>query len=147
MYDIINRITLALNSVLSVKNVTVKTQGEHMLRPEDFFDLSRTKFADIFEGTELVWEVLKKLKKYAGEIISPNISHIPKGTPVAKTLILYKNSVIDDGFSIEEGNVSGGGLVVKKDNEILKLKSELSEKESAWQIEWGKKEQEYKQEK
>ena len=89
-----------------------------MLKSEDFFDLSQTRFKDLFEGTEYVWDALKKLKKYIGDNIKPNVSDLRKKGEIfiSRTLVLYEDKVIESGFDIR---ISKKKLVVEKDGEIL----------------------------
>ncbi len=91
-----------------------------MLKSEDFFDLSRTRFAGLFSETEYVWEALKNIKGYIARIISSNVSHIiKKSCLIEKTLILYDGKILDGGFSIEGGEASKGELVVRAEREVL----------------------------
>src|SRR4030042_1435698 len=73
-----------------------------MLKSEDFFDLSRTRFKNLFEDTEYVWDALKKLKKYIGDNINPNVSDLRKKGEIliGKTLVLYDDKAIESGFDI-----------------------------------------------
>ncbi len=91
-----------------------------MLRPEDFFDLSRTGYADLFDGVEYVWEALSKLKGYIKEKISPNMPKVvSKGSLIDSTIVIYNGKVIEGEFCVEMGNASKGELVVKKNGEVL----------------------------
>ncbi|MDD5622778.1 MAG: glucose-1-phosphate thymidylyltransferase [Actinomycetota bacterium] len=89
-----------------------------MLKAEDFFDLSQTRFKSLFEDTEYVWDALKKLKKYIGDNLKPNVSGLRKKSEILinKTLVLYNNKAIESGFEV---SISKKKLVVKKDGEIL----------------------------
>jgi len=91
-----------------------------MLKPQDFFDLRQTRFADLFSGTEYVWEALKNIKEYIEKIISPNISRlIEEDHLVKKTLVLHNGRIIDKGFNIGGGEAAKGELIVKVDGEVL----------------------------
>jgi len=89
-----------------------------MLKSEDFFDLSQTRFKSLFDDTEYVWDALKKLKKYIGDNIRPNVSDLRKKGEIfiSKTLILYDDKAIESGFDIR---ILKKKLVVEKDGEIL----------------------------
>jgi len=89
-----------------------------MLKSEDFFDLSQTRFKSLFEDTEYVWDALKKLKKYIGDNIRPNVSDLRKKGEIFinKTLVLYEDKVIESGFDV---SISKKKLIIKKDGEIL----------------------------
>ncbi|GAG76967.1 unnamed protein product, partial [marine sediment metagenome] len=84
-----------------------------MLKPEDFFDLSQTRFNNLFDNTEYVWDTLKKLKKYIVENIKPNVSSLRKGEIfINKTLVLYDDKIIESGFDI---SILKKKLIIKKD--------------------------------
>jgi len=88
-----------------------------MLRPEDFFDLSQTPFKSLFDNIEYVWDALKKIKKYIGDNIKPNVSNIRKGEVfVNKTVVLYDDEIIESGFDI---SLLKKKLIIKKDSAIL----------------------------
>ena len=42
-----------------------------MLRPEDFFELSKCKQRDIFDGLEYVWDALKRIPDYVKANLEP----------------------------------------------------------------------------
>src|SRR3989344_6472598 len=66
-----------------------------IFKPEKFFDLSRFKFSDIFNGVDNVWEILPKISDYLD-------SFFHKGVIIAN----YKNKknvYIGDGTFIHEG--------------------------------------------
>jgi UDP-N-acetylglucosamine diphosphorylase / glucose-1-phosphate thymidylyltransferase / UDP-N-acetylgalactosamine diphosphorylase / glucosamine-1-phosphate N-acetyltransferase / galactosamine-1-phosphate N-acetyltransferase len=88
-----------------------------MLKPEDFFDLSKTRFRAIFDNAEYVWDALKNLKEYMRENIEPNVSELRRSKVViGQTQILYQGEVIESGFEIE---VSGKSPVVRINGSIL----------------------------
>jgi UDP-N-acetylglucosamine diphosphorylase / glucose-1-phosphate thymidylyltransferase / UDP-N-acetylgalactosamine diphosphorylase / glucosamine-1-phosphate N-acetyltransferase / galactosamine-1-phosphate N-acetyltransferase len=73
-----------------------------VLRAIDFFDLEHSRFADLFAGTEFVWEGLSRIKPYLKENLQPNIKEARQGgTVIAKTLILHEGKVIRAGFQID----------------------------------------------
>ncbi len=74
-----------------------------VLKAADFFDLEHNRFADLFAGTEFVWEGLGRIKTYINENLQPNVEEARQGeTVIAKTLILYEGKVIRDGFRIDD---------------------------------------------
>jgi NDP-sugar pyrophosphorylase family protein len=88
-----------------------------MLRPEDFFDISRNQFKELFDDIEYVWDALKKIKEYIRDNIKPNVSGIRKGEAfISKTAVLFNGEVVESGFDI---NVENKKLVVKKEGKIL----------------------------
>lgn len=88
-----------------------------MLRPEDFFDLSQTRFKGLFDDTEYVWDALKKIKEYIRGNIKPNVSGIRKGEAfIRKTAVLYGGEIIESEFDISFVKKK---LIIKKDDKIL----------------------------
>jgi bifunctional N-acetylglucosamine-1-phosphate-uridyltransferase/glucosamine-1-phosphate-acetyltransferase GlmU-like protein len=88
-----------------------------MLKPADFFDLSKNPFEQLFRDAEYVWDPLKKLGKYIRETIKPNVSAVRKsGSLVEKTVILYDGKVVRTGVTID---TTGKKPVVKKNGQIL----------------------------
>ncbi len=88
-----------------------------MLKPEDFFDLSKTRFRGLFDNAEYVWDALKNLKEYLRKNIEPNASGLRRGRVVmGQTQVLYDGEVIESGFEID---ASGKKPLVKMDGSIL----------------------------
>lgn len=92
-----------------------------MFAPEDFFDLTGFEHRRLFNGSEFVWDVLKKIVPYLKDVIAPNIPLPGKGSVLlSQTCILYKGEVIDSGFVIMDGDVTGGTLTVLRKGKELK---------------------------
>jgi len=89
-----------------------------MLRPKDFFELKEFKYNELFNKVEFVWEALVNLKSYIKSNLNPNVASL-KGDMLSKTCILWEGKVIDNGFEIEPGNTTKGGLRVTRDGEEL----------------------------
>ena len=88
-----------------------------MLRPQDFFELSGNPFAVLFNGTEYVWDALKKLKTYIKENLRENVSAVRKGdTYLNRTVVLYNGNLIEHGFELD---TSGKKPLAKINGEIL----------------------------
>lgn len=88
-----------------------------MLQPQDFFDLSTSRFEDLFNDTEYVWDALKNIKPYIQAKIKPNVADIRKGDVlVSKTTVLYQGEVFTEGFTIDH---SGKKPVVKRGEAVL----------------------------
>lgn len=91
-----------------------------MLQPEYFFNLEGHRFAPLFEGLDHVWGALDRLPEYLSETIVPNVAALrAKGEVVARTVVLWQEEVLDDGFTVEVGDVKRGGLVVHRGGERL----------------------------
>ena len=74
-------------------------------KPEDFFDLSKFNYADLYKGTEYIWQVISQI----GEYVETKLKEIG-----AKNLgTLRGNPYVDDNVYIGEGTVIEHGAMVK----------------------------------
>ena len=87
-----------------------------MLKPSDFFDLSRTRYAAIYEGCEFVWEALKRLPDFIKEVLKPGI----EGTVMDGAHLLSDEVFIGKGTVVEPGAVIKGPAIIGEDCEIRK---------------------------
>jgi UDP-N-acetylglucosamine diphosphorylase / glucose-1-phosphate thymidylyltransferase / UDP-N-acetylgalactosamine diphosphorylase / glucosamine-1-phosphate N-acetyltransferase / galactosamine-1-phosphate N-acetyltransferase len=91
-----------------------------MLKAEDFFNLKETPFVALFDGTQYVWEGLKKIKSWLQHNIQPNISGLIANSPVLeKTVVLHDGRAHTQGCILEPGDASKGAFVVRKDGQVL----------------------------
>ncbi len=89
-----------------------------MVRASDLFDLEKSCFLLLFQGTEYVWEGLKKIKPFIKEYLEPNVEKIRRGNNlIEKTIVLYEGNIIEQGFIID---ISGKKPVVIVDGELMK---------------------------
>lgn len=73
-----------------------------MLKPENFFDLSKSMFRDLFVGVEYVWEALNYLKGYLNDNLDANVQVMRSGSHcIEKTTVLHDGSVLTGGFMID----------------------------------------------
>lgn len=84
-----------------------------MLSPETFFDLSKTKHQSIFDGVELVWDVINKIHNYILENLNPQI----KGEVMPGAWV-DKNVFIDEGTVVEPGAMVKGPAIIGKNCQI-----------------------------
>ncbi len=83
-----------------------------MLRAEDFFDLDKTPFSTLFNGTDNVWEALNSLKDYIRKVIEPNVPPaVSTGSPLQKTAVIHDGALVDGDFKVK-GAASKGQLLV-----------------------------------
>ncbi|MDY6826074.1 MAG: glucose-1-phosphate thymidylyltransferase [Bacillota bacterium] len=88
-----------------------------MLNASDYFDLRTVSFAEIFEGTDYVWEALKKIEPFLQDNLQPNVGAVRKGKEmVDRTTVIYDGRVIRDGFQID---LSGKKPQIEKDGTVL----------------------------
>jgi NDP-sugar pyrophosphorylase family protein len=84
-----------------------------MLRPEDFFDLSKCKYSDIFDGIELVWDALKRIPGYVRANLKPGIY----GT-VSPLAYVDQNVYIGPGTVVEPGAMVKGPSIIGANCEV-----------------------------
>jgi NDP-sugar pyrophosphorylase family protein len=87
-----------------------------MLKPSDFFDLSKTKFAAIYEGCEFVWDALKRLPAFVEEALKPGIH----GKVMNGAHVLSDDVFIGKGTVVEPGAVIKGPAIIGENCEIRK---------------------------
>ena len=85
-----------------------------MLSPGNYFDLERTELAPLFAGSEMVWEVLDRIKPFIQETIQPNLGPIKARFPdlVPKTVVLLDGKLHEDGFRLLPGDTTKGEFKV-----------------------------------
>jgi NDP-sugar pyrophosphorylase family protein len=97
-----------------------------MFRPEDFFELKLFKHRELFDGVEHVWEVLKKIKPYIEDRITPNLSVLEReGVMLTKTRVLYQGTIMDGELEIMYADATKGELRVFRGKDELKGASVL----------------------
>jgi UDP-N-acetylglucosamine diphosphorylase / glucose-1-phosphate thymidylyltransferase / UDP-N-acetylgalactosamine diphosphorylase / glucosamine-1-phosphate N-acetyltransferase / galactosamine-1-phosphate N-acetyltransferase len=83
--------------------------------PKDYFDLSKTKHAALFEGVNFVWEVIPKIGEYLKTLPLGIIEiEIPEGV----TLVNPELISIGKGTVIEPGAYIKGPCVIGRDCQI-----------------------------
>jgi len=50
-----------------------------MFKPVEFFDLSQTEHASIFEGCEYAWDALKRIQDYVSSQVHPASKTVARG--------------------------------------------------------------------
>lgn len=93
----------------------VKAKELTMLKPEDYFDLTKTKFPDIFDGVEYVWDALKRLPEYVQSHLKPGAhGEVKPGAYVEDNVFIGKGTVVEPGAVIK------GPAIIGEDCEIRK---------------------------
>lgn len=86
-----------------------------MLRPEDFFDFSRFKYADIFNGMEYVWGVLKKQATYIQKILKPRLlGKISEKAIIEGDVSIGKGSIVEPGAMIIGPTIIGENTLIRQ---------------------------------
>ncbi|MFH1024885.1 MAG: hypothetical protein V1809_16010 [Planctomycetota bacterium] len=89
-----------------------------MLSPADFFDLSKTSHAGLYDGVNHVWEVLKKIPDYAKKKlreIGPGMNGRTIGAPFVDLDVF-----IGEGTVVEHGAMIMGPTIIGRNCEIRK---------------------------
>jgi NDP-sugar pyrophosphorylase family protein len=85
-----------------------------MLRPEDFFDLSRCKYSDIFDGIELVWDALKRIPEYVEANLKPGIhGTVSPLAHVGEDVYIGPGTVVEPGAMINGPTIIGANCQVR----------------------------------
>jgi len=93
-----------------------------MLSSQSFFDLSQFPHAALFEADKPVWEALNGLKSYMDAHSYPDLNSelLDDGVPLSHPLIFHGGQLFpSDDHSIEYGDTTKGGLIVKKEDRQL----------------------------
>ena len=80
---------------------------------ENFFDLSQTEHAALFEGCEHAWDALKKIKGYIAERIRPGLHHRAVGDSY-----IGPNVYIGEGTVVEHGVMIKGPAIIGRNCQI-----------------------------
>ena len=85
-----------------------------MLHPEDFFDFSKTKYADIFEGAEYPWEVLRRISDYIKAHLRPGIhGQVSPLSFVGEAVYIGPGTVVEPGVMIKGPAIIGANCEVR----------------------------------
>ena len=96
--------------------------GRTMFDAPSFFDLNDFSYADIFAGTEYVWNALDLLKEYVDDsvqaISAPALTQ--NGVPLSAQLVMHEGEVIPaEECEVIFGDTLKGGLRVSRRGELL----------------------------
>ncbi|MGD0400968.1 MAG: glucose-1-phosphate thymidylyltransferase [Syntrophobacteraceae bacterium] len=79
------------------------------LKPDAFFDITSFAHRDVFAGCKYVWDALAKIPGYLERHIEPNVADLKCfRRPLPKTVVMWRGRIMDGGFEIIGGNVTGG---------------------------------------
>lgn len=79
-----------------------------MLRPEDFFDLSRSKHSEIFDGVTYVWEALSRIPEYVQSHLEPAVhGEVSDLAYVADDVYIGPGTVVEPGAMIKGPSIIG----------------------------------------
>lgn len=73
-----------------------------MFKPADLFDLSQTSHATIFDGCNVAWEALAKIKAYLEANVRPALHNRCEGVAfIGKQVYIGEGTVVEDGVMIK----------------------------------------------
>ena len=84
-----------------------------MLAPADFFDLSKTRYRDVFEQVDLVWNALTNLPNY----LQANVRSLSQGS-INSLAYVDENVCIGSGTVVEPGAVIKGPTIIGDNCEV-----------------------------
>ncbi|MEW6267039.1 MAG: glucose-1-phosphate thymidylyltransferase [Thermodesulfobacteriota bacterium] len=83
------------------------------LAPRSFFHLEQLDYADLFDNLPFAWEALDRLETYIRGRIKPNAAGLTKGGPLMqKTLVLWRDEILAEGFDLKPGDATKGRFEV-----------------------------------
>lgn len=88
-----------------------------MFEPQSFFDLDEFPHADLFEGTDHVWDALRNLKGYMDNNVGnlPDHELLMDGMPLQEPLVLHEDELSPaSDCQVEYDNVTRGGLKIMR---------------------------------
>src|SRR5690554_787838 len=74
-----------------------------MPHAENFFDLNSTRYADLFEGTTYVWEVLNRIGAYINKRFETDLQPNTAGLDVHPSVYIEGPAIIGDNCEIRQG--------------------------------------------
>lgn len=85
-----------------------------MFRPENFLDLKQFPFPELFDGSENVWDALKKLPDFIKQRLKPAMLGTILGTPfIADDVFIGKGTVVEHGATIKGPAIIGEDCQVR----------------------------------
>jgi NDP-sugar pyrophosphorylase family protein len=85
-----------------------------MFKPADLFDLSQTEHVALFEGVELSWEVLKRIKDYIEANLKPaNLGKTEGHAFIGRNVFIGEGTVIEDGAMIKGPAIIGRNCQIR----------------------------------
>jgi NDP-sugar pyrophosphorylase family protein len=84
-----------------------------MFKPADFFDLSQTAHAAIFDGCDYAWQAIKKITAYLEANLRPGLKNRCEGVAY-----IGENVSIGEGTIVEDGAMIKGPAIIGKNCEI-----------------------------
>jgi UDP-N-acetylglucosamine diphosphorylase / glucose-1-phosphate thymidylyltransferase / UDP-N-acetylgalactosamine diphosphorylase / glucosamine-1-phosphate N-acetyltransferase / galactosamine-1-phosphate N-acetyltransferase len=90
------------------------------LRPEAFFKLNDCSYGDLFQGVELVWDVLDRIKSYIHDRMKPNVAALrSRGECITRRQVLWNGEWLTDDFELRSGDVTKGAFEVYCRGQLL----------------------------
>jgi len=91
-----------------------------MFTPESFFQLDGMEYQDLFEGLDLVWDALPRIKEYIRRDLVSSVSEIRKnGDVLARTHVLWDGRILTEDIELKPGDATKGQFEVYHQGEKL----------------------------
>ena len=85
-----------------------------MFEAGDFLDLKQFAFPELFDGTENVWDALKKLPEFVKQRLKPGRHGTMLGTPyIADDVFIGKGTVVEHGATIKGPAIIGENCQIR----------------------------------
>lgn len=85
-----------------------------MFNATDFFDLSQTEHAALFDGCKYAWEALKKLPDYLKSQLKPELRNRCEGRAyIGEQVFIGEGTVIEDGVMIKGPAIIGKNCQIR----------------------------------
>jgi NDP-sugar pyrophosphorylase family protein len=85
-----------------------------MFRPTDLFDLGQTEHADLFDGCDHAWDVLKRLRDYVARRVRPLLLNRCDGVAyIGPQVSIGEGTVVEDGAMIQGPAIIGRDCIIR----------------------------------
>jgi NDP-sugar pyrophosphorylase family protein len=84
-----------------------------LIKPGDYFDLTKTQHASIYDGLEMVWQAIPRIQQYLRERLRPGVEG-----EVAPGAFVGPDVYVGPGTVIEHGAVIKGPVLIGRDCDI-----------------------------
>jgi len=85
-----------------------------MTKPEDFFDLTRTRHAAIYHGVDAVWEAVGRIGEYIRENLEPGIfGRVKTGARIGGDVYIGPGTVVEPGAMVRGPSIIGAHCEIR----------------------------------
>lgn len=85
-----------------------------MFKPSDFFDLSQSRHAAVFDGCEHAWDALKKIAAYLSTNLRPALHNRCEGVAwIGEKVFIGEGTVVEDGAMVKGPAIIGRNCEIR----------------------------------